>query len=508
MRLTFIIILCLGFLTAENGFAEIPRLSASTLSTQRHSNLLAEGDAVETDAPSEDEPDDEMEIDMGDEETDDEMEIEMGDEESDDEMEFDMGDEASSDGFSDPSTSPRNDQTGFWQSLIDPAKFTLEYERSYKTAAPEKTVNNRSSARIEYDKFFARYFFIRLDGKLTVYHGNDHIAKADDSKSKSKTSLREAYLQTSFSDTSIKIGKQIIVWGEADGTAVTDVVSPRDGSELFFISLDESRIGQNMILVEQFTGIGDFSLFYTPESETDKAPETGSEYDLALFNSAVYDVDERDSLHDSEYGFRWKKTFGKSDLAFMAANLIDNQARYKLTGVTADGRLGIEKSGQCYTMTGFAFNYASGNFIWKGEAAQKDKKAFNTAQLGIVERKTVDSALGFEYMLAGGYTIGVTYINTYISQWDDSIASAKQNDGTLTLTWSDSYLNEDLDISVTLTRTTHYKDQLGSITVDYTFDDLTSMKIEAFGVDISDKESPYYAYRDQNRLSASIMLRF
>ncbi len=110
MRLTLItIILCLGLLTVENGFAEPPQPSANNLSINRYNNLLADGEVVETGDPSVEESDDEMEIDMGEEESDDEMEIDMGDEESDDEMEFDMGDEEVADDFSDSSKTPEED---------------------------------------------------------------------------------------------------------------------------------------------------------------------------------------------------------------------------------------------------------------------------------------------------------------------------------------------------------------------------------------------------------------
>ncbi len=403
----------------------------------------------------------------------------------------------------------QNQQSGsVLETLLKSFKTTLEFEYSHKTAAPQKNVKNRFSARIEYEYFFADYFFFKIDTKITAHHYHDHIAQAEEKDLVIKTNTREAFLQSSFGGTSIKAGRQIIVWGEADGVAVTDAVSPRDKSEWMFISLDESRISQNMLLIEQFTGIGDFSLFFTPEAEMDKNPISGSEYDLNLFDSSLYQVTEEDSLNDPEYGFRWKKTFGRSDIALMVAKLIDNQPTYKANGSTIDGRIRLTKSGQYYTMTGITANYASGNFLWKGEIAQKDKKTFNTSRLDIVERKVYDTAIGFDYTPVSGYSINLTYINSHINNWNETIATAKEDDGTIALGWSDSYLNEDLDISLTATQTVYYTDRIGNITIDYTLDDFTSLIIDVVILDIKNEDSPLYAFRDQNRISAGLTIQF
>ncbi|MFW5684660.1 MAG: DUF1302 family protein [Spirochaetota bacterium] len=55
--------------------------------------------------------------------------------------------------------------------------------------------------------------------------------------------LREAYLDyyTDFVD--LRVGKQIVIWGRADGLAITDIVSPKDLSDFLIPDFRELRLG-------------------------------------------------------------------------------------------------------------------------------------------------------------------------------------------------------------------------------------------------------------------------
>jgi hypothetical protein len=163
-------------------------------------------------------------------------------------------------------TGPDDEQTGdgslfsldgFSSAVLEPMRITLKQEYSYKLGAPEGQINNRSSVRLEYDKFFLNDYYARLDTKLTGYWGSDHRNAAE----AYNISTKEAFLQGSFGNTSIKLGIQTPIWGESEGGAITDVIAPRNFSELFTINLEESRLGQPMLIVDYFTDVGDWSFF-------------------------------------------------------------------------------------------------------------------------------------------------------------------------------------------------------------------------------------------------------
>ena len=55
--------------------------------------------------------------------------------------------------------------------------------------------------------------------------------------------LRETYLDIYFDSIDLRVGKQQIIWGKADGVFITDIVSPKDLREFLLPDFDESGPG-------------------------------------------------------------------------------------------------------------------------------------------------------------------------------------------------------------------------------------------------------------------------
>jgi len=63
--------------------------------------------------------------------------------------------------------------------------------------------------------------------------------------------LREAYIDTTKDDWSIRAGKQQVVWGKADGMKLLDMINPTDYSEMAQNSMEDSRIPVFMLNAEK-----------------------------------------------------------------------------------------------------------------------------------------------------------------------------------------------------------------------------------------------------------------
>jgi len=74
---------------------------------------------------------------------------------------------------------------------------------------------------------------------LSNFDGNEEYTQRDP--------LREAYVDTNLGDWALRLGKQQVVWGTADGMKLLDAINPTDYSELAQNQMEDSRIPVFMI---------------------------------------------------------------------------------------------------------------------------------------------------------------------------------------------------------------------------------------------------------------------
>ena len=69
--------------------------------------------------------------------------------------------------------------------------------------------------------------------------------------------LREAYIDTTLADMDIRVGKQQVVWGKADGVKFLDIINPTDFREWGQNTMEDSRIPLWMGVIEKDLGNND-----------------------------------------------------------------------------------------------------------------------------------------------------------------------------------------------------------------------------------------------------------
>jgi hypothetical protein len=397
----------------------------------------------------------------------------------------------------------------FTTSILEPTRFTLRHELSYKLKNPDGIKNHRTSFRLEYKKAFLKYFFLQFDSKLNTFWSNDHRAKAKGENIYFENNFIEGFLQFSIKQTSIKAGIQKVIWGESEAGAITDVISPRDYSELFFISLEESRRGQPMISVDQFTKIGDWVVFFVPFPVLNRYPLKGTAYYADPFGGKAGYRDEKSDKENFEYGLRWKKTFGSSDISIMAASLVDNDYANRLDGSTPDGELIVTKMKKRVNMAGLTFNYALGDFILKGEAALKLQKAYNNASFQVVEKNAADASLGLDYTPgAGSLSLSLEAVNSRVIGWNDAIQFVPRNINSLVFTCYKTYFSQTLSFLWLTIYNSPYTSFLHRLTISYKLNDNFTLFLNGFYPHVRDEKSPNWMYRDQKQLDFKIQYQF
>lgn len=382
---------------------------------------------------------------------------------------------------------------------LEPLRISLKHETSYKFASPKRVVNNRSSVRLEYSKPLTSNLFLRLDTKLNLHWGNDHRAKAKDENPFRELVTREAYLQSSFGNTSFRLGYQILPWGVSEGGAITDEVSPRNNAEFFFISLEESRVGQAMVTMDHFADSGQWTAFVVPRPGYNKYPDRGSEYDIPGAFDRNAPKDGWDNAGTYEFGARWKRTFGKSDISLMAARLIDNdylvrQQRFRMYGLTA--------------------NVAIDNLLLRAEVALKQPRAFfahsaGGSGLAVVESDQFDSSFGFDYSPGGRALVYSTEVVwSRLLDWRSDIVGREQDEYSLVGSVSNRFFNDDLTLSWLTIYTKPYTSIRHRFLSSYKIDDNSTVYFELFYPDERDERSGSWPYRDQKQFVIRYQYQF
>lgn len=376
-----------------------------------------------------------------------------------------------------------------------PLRVTLAQEEAYKAEQPDRLIKNRTSVRLEYSQYFLDHFVVQFSGKATAFLKKDHRHEAEGTD----TTVSQAYVQTSAGQTSVRAGIQTLAWGESLLAPITDVVSPRDNRELFNFNLDELRIGQPMLAVDQYSPLGRWSVFWIPKPQFNKNPKPGTAYyfDPFRYRSKIEGDD------GGEYGASWKKNFESADVTLMAASLVDND--YGLA-MNNDGT--VTRTKERYSLAGLSFTYAFKSFVLRGEAALKSSKAFNDAALRIVKKRALDGYLGLDYRYSASLTVGVELVNQHIAGWTDEIQGYARNDRSLLLNVSKTLMNDDLTINLLHFQNAPYRASVTVLDSTYKWDDHLTLGWNVSVPDTGDRRSALWNVRDQKQVGFKIQYQF
>jgi len=134
-----------------------------------------------------------------------------------------------------------------------------------KTGEAKTMLDDRHASAGEVMKFenSARFFVNGLLGEESSWHLDINLicdsegVNSDWQCHKNYTQndwFREAYIDTSMGDVSLRLGKQQVVWGTADGVKLLDIVNPTDFREMAQNAIEDSRIPVWMVNAEMPMG--------------------------------------------------------------------------------------------------------------------------------------------------------------------------------------------------------------------------------------------------------------
>ncbi|MBM3224731.1 MAG: DUF1302 domain-containing protein [Candidatus Tectomicrobia bacterium] len=121
----------------------------------------------------------------------------------------------------------------------------LKEEVAYRLHDPGALSKLRTIAWLDAKYTISEAVHLRLEGRGWwdgVFEATGRYPRAVERDQETEFSLRQALLAISTDSLDVRLGRQQIVWGEALGTFITDIVNPRDLREFVLPEFTELRI--------------------------------------------------------------------------------------------------------------------------------------------------------------------------------------------------------------------------------------------------------------------------
>lgn len=293
---------------------------------------------------------------------------------------------------------------------------------------------------------------------MTSFRVNPYVYHYSDRKL--ELGLREAYLDIYLKNLDIRVGKQQIIWGKAEGVFITDIVSPKDLREFLLPDFDEIRTGITSFKLNYYKGNHSFEAVWAPVFTPTQMPDSSSiwapEMDFPVRPEWDYSSsDITPALKNSEFFARYSVMapafdfemvggyFFYDDPAIHITRQID-PVSMQLTGLTA--RPEYHRVG----MGGGSFSVPLNDLIIRGEGAYYTGRYFQTANPAIpdatIEKDYIHYMAGVDYTLAG-IRLSAQFIQEFIPDYDEDIRN-DQAENTMTFLAKKDFFREKLWIEL------------------------------------------------------------
>ena len=212
-------------------------------------------------------------------------------------------------------------------------------------------------------------------------------------KDRTGLQLREAYVCYSGEHWDLRAGRQIIVWGVADGLRLTDIISPMDYTEFLAQDYDDIRIPVGGLRVRYSGDTWCLEAVAIPVASFFELP-TDADNPWSVGDLSIGDEPAR-KFKNMEFGGRLSFFFSGIDFSVSALRTWNKMPEFA-DGVGQYRRL---------TMLGGDFSIPAGRFVIRGEAAGYLAKV-----------NSVNGLLGVDWYAGNDWNLSAQYQHTYSSK--------------------------------------------------------------------------------------------
>ncbi len=236
--------------------------------------------------------------------------------------------------------------------------------------------------------------------------------------------LRTAYLEYAADWWDLRAGRQAVIWGKADGVAITDIVTPMDYSEFLARDYADLRLPVDALRARFLSDAFGFELVLIPVFKPAVLPAEDSPWSfMPEFPPGVDVVVEpvvlpATEIRNGELAARLTGYLSGIDLAAAAGYVWDDFPVMGKTVVTdsTGTTLYLRPEHHRFVFAGLEFSRPWSDFVLRGEAALYKDRRFETAeQAGAPLRKdAVNWLLGLDWYPGHEWTAIVQFADNTI----------------------------------------------------------------------------------------------
>ncbi len=333
--------------------------------------------------------------------------------------------------------------------------------------------------------------------------------------SHSKLSLRELYLDTELLGGYLRLGKQQVVWGQADGLKVLDVVNPQSYREFILDDFDDSRIPLWMVNYEfevgsasslQWLWIPDLTFHELAERDKAFALTTPELIPAAPFGVPVHLEDSQkpnNVLSDSEFGMKYSIFYEGWDLTVnYLYHFQDTPVLYQT--FTQSGVLVTPSYERNHLVGGTASN-VFGEFTLRVEAGFNSDSfhvSNNLDKKGIEQCSELASVVGLDWQGLEDIFLSVQWLQSHLVDYENTI-ERRRNKNTFSFLYRHDFENETWQFEVLELHTLERKDGVVQTKLSH----MVESNIEVWlGLDVfyGSQEGLFGQYDDNDRWTLGV----
>ncbi|MEX0964611.1 MAG: DUF1302 family protein [Pseudohongiellaceae bacterium] len=346
------------------------------------------------------------------------------------------------------------------------------------------------------------------------FSDNTEFSKDEIDEFRNRVELRDFYIERQYDNGFyFKLGNQILAWGMAEYSRVTDLINVEDRYTFAQQDLEDLRRQVPAALLSYTLGDWTLDGVLTYRAGRNYLSPAGDEFDQFIgIRQAGIVVDKERADNEQEYFFRASTHLSQGDLQFVAGELNDNAMTLRQID-THSMSPRFQYGQNRMRALGVSANWADGSWLYFGELGLHMDRAVIPNRDSIFryvdgwdEKDQVLSVFGVEYN--GFRNLLLTFeLDNIRTRNHDAFMYADKNQTSFGMRAYWTALNERLKVVAVLNDLANDSGQVSRVSVDYNWSD--SLEMGLLWVDYgSEPESIFYNFRNNDILQLHLRYNF